>query len=403
MPAFALTTEGVPTPENGLVSVLLCGAAWVGHAYWLTTLLNILYGLPLPKPLLRLWRLATGCLILGFPVVAGLVASQWPALAGWSAIRFYSLLCLALGAGVYPGITFYRLLRPRPRAWRAERTETVDLLAELGDKVIGEGRMSGFVRRLPRWGQRHLFRVDWTDLSVSCPALPPEWDGLSIVLLSDFHFHGTPSRAFFEAIVKRLTDLPTPDLVVLAGDFLDSDAHRPWIREILGHLRWNEHGLAVLGNHDLFHDPTATRAALQEAGFTVCGGIVQSLSIRGQACIISGHEGPWIGPVPQGEGTHRQSGPFHLCVSHSPDNFYWGVRQGVNLMLCGHVHGGQIRLPIIGSMFVPSIFGRRFDMGVFEKAQTLMVVGRGLGGKEPLRFRCNPQVIRLQLHAALPG
>ncbi|HET6574847.1 MAG TPA: hypothetical protein VFG68_14675, partial [Fimbriiglobus sp.] len=88
---------------------------------------------------------------------------------------------------------------------------------------------------------------------------------------------------------------------------------------------------------------------------------------------------------------------FRLCLSHTPDNFYWGQRNRVRLMVCGHVHGGQVRVPVIGSIFVPSIYGRRFDGGVFEGGGTVMVVGRGLSGKEPLRFRCKPQVVRLTL------
>ncbi|HEY3788316.1 MAG TPA: hypothetical protein VGL71_05640, partial [Urbifossiella sp.] len=93
---------------------------------------------------------------------------------------------------------------------------------------------------------------------------------------------------------------------------------------------------------------------------------------------------------------------FQFCLSHTPDNFYWGQANHVGLMLCGHVHGGQIRLPVIGSIFVPSVYGRRFDMGVFEGNGTAMVVGRGLSGGEPLRFRCHAQVQRITLKPALP-
>ena len=55
-------------------------------------------------------------------------------------------------------------------------------------------------------------------------------------------------------------------------------------------------------------------------------------------------------------------------------------------MLSGHVHGGQIRLPLIGSMLVPSRYGRRYDCGVFDEPPTLLHVSRGLGGEHPLRF-----------------
>jgi uncharacterized protein len=111
--------------------------------------------------------------------------------------------------------------------------------------------------------------------------------------------------------------------------------------------------------------------------------------------VMVGHEGPWFSPGPDLRGAPE--GVFRLCVSHTPDNFYWGQRNRVGLMLCGHVHGGQIRVPVVGSIFVPSVYGRRFDMGVFEGNGTVMAVGRGLSGKEPLRYRCRPQVMRITL------
>lgn len=72
-------------------------------------------------------------------------------------------------------------------------------------------------------------------------------------------------------------------------------------------------------------------------------------------------------------------------------------------MLCGHVHGGGIRVPVIGSIFVPSVYGRRFDQGAFAAGGTAMVVSRGVSGKEPLRIRCHPQAIRITLKVLEPA
>jgi len=66
-------------------------------------------------------------------------------------------------------------------------------------------------------------------------------------------------------------------------------------------------------------------------------------------------------------------------------------------MLSGHNHGGQIRVPILGSLFVPSRYSRRYDMGNFHEPPTVLHVNRGLSGKEAIRFRCRPQVTRLIL------
>jgi predicted MPP superfamily phosphohydrolase len=88
---------------------------------------------------------------------------------------------------------------------------------------------------------------------------------------------------------------------------------------------------------------------------------------------------------------------FRLCLSHTPDNIRWAQRHGVDLMLSGHNHGGQIRLPLFGSLFVPSRYSRRFDCGLFWQPPTLLYVSRGLAGKEPLRYNCRPEITRLVL------
>ena len=129
-------------------------------------------------------------------------------------------------------------------------------------------------------------------------------------------------------------------------------------------------------------------------GYTVLGNGWVEATIRGVPCVVIGHEGPWFRPPPD---LSSAPGHYRLCLSHTPDNFYWGIANRIPLMLCGHVHGGAIRLPVIGSIFVPSIYGRRFDQGVFEQDGTVMVVNRGLSGREPIRFRCNPQVLCVKL------
>ena len=108
-----------------------------------------------------------------------------------------------------------------------------------------------------------------------------------------------------------------------------------------------------------------------------------------------GHVGPWFRPPP--DLSAAPDGPFRFGLSHTPDNYYWAQKNRVGLLFCGHVHGGQVRVPVVGSIFVPSVFGRRFDCGVFEAGGTVMVVNRGASGKEPIRFRCNAEVLRVTL------
>jgi predicted MPP superfamily phosphohydrolase len=81
-----------------------------------------------------------------------------------------------------------------------------------------------------------------------------------------------------------------------------------------------------------------------------------------------------------------------LCLSHTPDNIAWARQHRIDLVLAGHVHGGQIRLPLIGSIFVPSKYSRRYDGGTFHEPPTVMHVSRGLAGEHALRYNCRPEV-----------
>ena len=74
---------------------------------------------------------------------------------------------------------------------------------------------------------------------------------------------------------------------------------------------------------------------------------------------------------------------FRLLLSHCPDQFYRAAGWGMDLVLSGHNHGGQIRLPAVGPVFMPSRYSRRFDRGFFRRGRTLMYVTEGIAGTHP--------------------
>jgi predicted MPP superfamily phosphohydrolase len=119
------------------------------------------------------------------------------------------------------------------------------------------------------------------------------------------------------------------------------------------------------------------------------------VQVREQPLVAIGHEGPWFQPPP--DLSACPAGPFRLCLSHTPDNIPWARQHQVDLMLSGHVHGGQIRLPLIGCVVVPSRYGGRYDCGTFHERPTVLHVSRGLGGEHPLRYNCRPEVTKLIL------
>jgi uncharacterized protein len=135
---------------------------------------------------------------------------------------------------------------------------------------------------------------------------------------------------------------------------------------------------------------------LGRAGFETLEGRWITINVDGTFLAVGGTSAPW-GPA----FTKRDVPPadFRLLLSHSPDQFYRARGWGVDLMLCGHNHGGQIRLPLVGPVFMPSRYSRRFDRGFFRRGQTLMYVSEGVAGKHPVRYGCPPEVTRFVLHA----
>lgn len=358
----------------------------VGHAYLWTSILNHCYGRAWNKTFLKLLRLFIGVLILTFPLVNFFLANRF------SILQAYATAMLYFGVTFYPIMNLWLWARSYFSLTRRFVTTHHDFGKKLGPTALGNGK-NLWLAKLPR---NEIFQLDVSTVTLSIPHWPSSWNGLSILLISDLHLHGTPSRDWFTEVFTELRKLPPADLVVLAGDYLDSDEHRAWLAPLLKDLNWKEHGIAVLGNHDKYHQPELVRRELEQLGYLVLGNRWETTSIRGEPCVLVGHEGPWFGPEP--DLAKAPTGLPRICVSHSPDNIAWAKHHHIDLMLSGHVHGGSIRVPGIGSIFVPSRYGRRYDQGAFVLDSTILVVSRGLGGKEPLRWNCPPQVIRMTIN-----
>jgi predicted MPP superfamily phosphohydrolase len=360
--------------------------------------LNWLYGYHFPQPFLKAMRKLDGLLILAGPVfwwfALGL-HTQHPLGLSWdgvgaSLVFAYAILCWCVGFVVAPLTTLQLRWRRRARALLSNHTAIVDVAAELGYRPIGTAKL----RHLTRLPGNEVFTVDFSVRTMHLPQIPDAWDGLSILHLSDLHLCGTPDRAFYQHVMDECHAWD-PDLVAITGDIVDSNKHHRWVLPVLKRLRWRIAAFAILGNHDSWRDASRIRRRVNRCGIRDLGNGWEQIEVRGQPMLVIGHEGPWFPPGP--DLSDCPSGPFRLCLSHTPDNIYWARRQNIDLVLAGHVHGGQVRLPLIGSVFVPSRYGRRFDCGTFSLPPTLMHVSRGLAGQQPLRYNCRPEVTKIVL------
>jgi predicted MPP superfamily phosphohydrolase len=385
-----------PFAQTALAVLLLVGAS-AGNAALLAAGLNWMYAQLYPRWLLKICRVSCGLLILAMPVALWwLYGFALP--AGWdlndttprNVAAAYVLVCWVLGLGVFPLITLRRLTRRRPGPLLSNHTQTVDIARRLGYKPVGKGKYR-WMARLPL---NEVFRVDFAEKTFCLPRLPAAWDGLSILHLSDLHFCGTPDRVFYQQIVELCRE-QEPDILAVTGDIVDSHRHHRWVLPVLGRLRWKIAAFAILGNHDSWHEPDLVRRRLRRAGMRVLGNSWEEIAVHGQRLAVIGNETPWFAPGP--DLSNCPTDIFRLCLSHTPDTMPWARQNSIDLMLAGHNHGGQVRFPVIGSVFVPSKYSRRYDCGVFHEPPTLLHVSRGLGGKEPLRWNCKPEVVRIVL------
>ena len=238
-----------------------------------------------------------------------------------------------------------------------------------------------------------LFRVEVAEREVALPNLPRLLDGLSVLHLTDLHFNGTPGRPFFEHALELAAGLK-PDLVALTGDVLDRHAMAEWLPSTLGRLAAPLGCYFILSNHDVYDEPQRIRAALRDLGWIDVGGRAAACALEGHAVLIAGDERPWIGAEPTLPGPGAPAA-LRLLLAHSPEQFAWAQAHAFDLVLAGHLHGGQIDLPLFGP-----VSGGRYHAGVFSSRATVMHVSRGLGAMFPFRWNCPAEVTKLVLRAS---
>ena len=331
--------------------------------------------------------------VVGMTFVAGVWFVWGRPLGAWPLpMQMYGFLCLGIVGIALPATTLARHLRRHPQEARLTSNVTHDLAEHCGiDELIGPGR-SGRLLSLP--GNESL-RVQVSEWDLTLDSLPRALSGLSLLHLTDLHFAHSYRRRYFEEVVGHAMDGGfQPDLVCVTGDFLDDDDAISWIQPVLGPLTAKYGKLAILGNHDYRHDFRAIRRELRAAGFTTLEGRWTTIDTEGGRLVIGGTSYPWGRDL---DPSRMPAGDFRILMSHAPDQVFRAAQWGMDLMLCGHNHGGQIRLPVLGPILMPSRYGRRFDRGFYREGPTTMFVGQGIGGKHPLRFGCLPEVTRMRL------
>jgi uncharacterized protein len=252
--------------------------------------------------------------------------------------------------------------------------------------------------------ERHWLEI--VRLSIVIPRLPEVFHGFTIAQVSDIHFQEFTEASFVQHVVNVVNQL-RPDLVALTGDFI-SDGPFPssYTEERIGRcgemmssiqspLRY-----AVLGNHDALVNSAAMTLALESNGIPVLANRYLPIERGSQRFWLAGIEDACIerpdlsAAIPG--ASLRQNEPV-ILLGHEPDYADIVARHAVDLMLSGHTHGGQIRIPLMRPHFLPPL-GEKYVEGLFSIGPMQLYVNRGIGTVAlPFRFNCPPEVTLITL------
>lgn len=227
--------------------------------------------------------------------------------------------------------------------------------------------------------------------------LPAAFDGFTILHLTDLH------DKEFGTGGKDLLDLFRTlrfDLVALTGDLVVGEEPRltPVIDLVSGIGSFSHSPVySVPGNHEYALERAREfNHKLGNAGVRMLENGADLLERGKERLWVAGVDDPVTGRDRLGAAlSGTDDGAPRLLLAHAPHPFPQAAKAGVDLMLVGHTHGGQIRLPLLGAAYVPAMgYFPRYDYGLYTLGGSTMIVNGGLGESlAPIRFNIRPEIV----------
>ncbi|MEN6521853.1 MAG: metallophosphoesterase [Armatimonadota bacterium] len=250
-----------------------------------------------------------------------------------------------------------------------------------------------------------------TRLELSYSSLPESFDGFTILHLSDLHIaHWWTVERKMEEIVRGLD----ADLLAITGDIAVSAKGAQLVKEFLGRVRPGRETFAVYGNTEHKGDfGRQRREDLVWNGLHILTNEHVVIERDGDKIILAGVDDPFgryddLSRALEGAPDDK----FKVLLAHAPSVAGDAADAGIDLLLSGHTHGGQIRFPLIGAVYPHIRKYKQLVMGLFEgrrlskilkrdAGEMRVYVSRGIGiSNLPMRFLCPPEIVHITLRRA---
>jgi predicted MPP superfamily phosphohydrolase len=254
------------------------------------------------------------------------------------------------------------------------------------------------------------FRLELTHLTVVTDQLPADARPIKILHISDLHVERLTRR---EDRLLALVSEAEPDIILITGDYLNLSYTRDQVAQsqvsqLLSQLSAPHGVYAVLGSPPV-DERDIVPGLLEELPVTLLVNESTTISLDGQRhLLILGLDCSHHLPTDAAALSHLIStSPNHqpsVLLYHAPDLMPEAAEHGIDLYLCGHTHGGQVRLPFFGAILTSSQLGKRYEMGLYREGKTHMYVSRGIGleglSAPRVRFLAPPEITLVTLQGA---
>ncbi|MEE1186812.1 MAG: metallophosphoesterase [Acutalibacteraceae bacterium] len=249
-------------------------------------------------------------------------------------------------------------------------------------------------------------KIDVSEIYVNDSNIPKEFNNFKIMQISDLHnsVFGENNQDLIDVVIKN-----SPDIIVITGDIIDSyhpdvDISVDFIKQIQNYAPI----YYVNGNHEyrLTEEYAEFKSKIINFNVTVLENSQTVINKNGAKIDILGVNDPTFSYL-YGytddetnlnnylDSLDYSSDNYKILLSHRPEKFELYCNHNLNLVFCGHAHGGQIRIPYIGGLYAPhqGLFPK-YTSGIYNKGNTNMIVSRGLRNRSfPARINNNPEVV----------
>jgi predicted MPP superfamily phosphohydrolase len=236
-------------------------------------------------------------------------------------------------------------------------------------------------------------RIEKLSLATGQPGRP-----VRIVQVSDLHL--SDFDGYFQQVAGLVQGL-SPDLIILTGDYLEEERNIRGVLDFLRSLRAPSGIFAVQGNWEYWSrlEGENLRRHFHGAGVRLLINERADLDIGGQQLSLLGLDYPSSSDHLQGLQGQADPARFNLLLSHVPAFAHEQLDRHIGLILSGHTHGGQVRLPLLPPLYLPRFSGR-FVSGLYQAGRydTPLYVNRGIGTSIlPVRLNCRPEITVIEL------